>query len=159
MKKPKDKKLIIIIVLLLLLCGAFIFIFFQRTATRDRLTPDSDAADYDGDHQTLQLANGQAGIAVPGQPDTLVFSTQTNQAINIYNPEANNCLFLPSLYVNDVKVWQGGYLAPGKAYYTIELNKPLKPGDYSAHILYNCFREDGTALNNAKVKFNLIVKE
>ena len=150
----------IIIVLVLLLLGAFIFILMQNnTNPADQLTPDSDAADYDGNHQTLQLSDGTPGIAIPGQPDSLVFAAaQTTQEINIYNPSANSCLFQPSLYVDDVMVWQGGYLAPGKAFYTIELNEPLQAGDYSAYILYECFKDDGTQLNNAKVQFTLIVE-
>ena len=164
MKKEKEKKnkvyIIIIIILVLLLIGAIIFILTSRNPHQNNsITPDSSADDYDGNHQTLQLADGTPGIAIAGQPESLVFKAgELSQTINIYNPSANNVLMLPSLYVDDVKVWEGGYLAPGKAYYTIDLDKPLTAGDYQAYILYECFREDGTALNNAKVQFKLIVK-
>lgn len=161
MKNKKNKIYIIIIILLvLLLIGAFIFILASRNADNNNsLNPDSDADDYTGNRKTLTLADGTPGIAVPGQPESLVFSSkELKQSINIYNPEANNCLFLPSLYVDNKLVWQGGYLAPGKAYYTIDLDEPLTAGEYDAYILYECFREDGTALNSAKVQFKLIVE-
>lgn len=165
MQKEKEKKnkvyIIIIIVLLLLLLGAIIFILVSHHSTpADTLTPDSSAADYDGNHQTPHLADGTPGIAIPGQAESLVFiAGQTTQQINIYNPSANDCLFLPSLFVDGVKVWQGGYLAPGKAYYNIDLDTPLKSGEYSAYVLYECFKDDGSALNNAKVSFKLVVKD
>ena len=161
MRKSKEKILTLTIIMLLLLGVAFIYILSHNSKLNtDKLTPDSDAADYDGDHQTLQLSNGTPGIAIAGQSQTLVFvADQTSQQVNIYNPERNDCLMLPSLYVDDVQIWRGGYLAPGKAYYTIELSTPLESGTYPAYILYECVKEDGTPLNNAKVKFKIIVKE
>lgn len=164
MKKEKEKKnkvyIIIIIILLLLLLGAFIFILTSRNTSPDKLSADSGADDYDGNHQSLQLSDGTPGIAIAGMPDSLAFiAGQTKQKINIYNPSANNCLMLPSVYVDDKLIWQGGYLAPGKAYYEIDLDYPLKSGEYSGYVFYECYKEDGTQLNNAKVKFNLIVKE
>ena len=157
--KNRKERFIIVILLVLLLLGAFIYILAFRNPDQNNLIPDSGADDYTGNRQTMQLADGTPGIAIPGQSESLVFAAdQTTQQINIYDPSANDCFFLPSLYVDGVKIWQGGYLAPGKAYYTIVLDKPLQAGKYDAYIFYECYKEDGSPLNNAKVQFTLIVE-
>ena len=41
----------------------------------------------------------------------------------------------------------------------IQLDEGLQSGDYAGTLLVECFKKDGTALNNAKVKFDLEVTE
>ena len=90
--KNRKERFIIVILLVLLLLGAFIYILTFRNPGQNDLIPDSGADDYTGNRQTMQLADGTPGIAIPGQSESLVFAAdQTTQQINIYDPSANDC--------------------------------------------------------------------
>ena len=159
-KKQRNILAAIIIILLLLLIGAVIFIFQSQQGNKPVLPTDDNAVSYDGQKDTYRLPNGQNGIAIPGLPESLVFaSNQTEQKVNFYNPEGNDCLFLMTLYVDDNPYWQSGYIAAGQGYYDIELIEPIAVGEYNAYLLIQCFKNDGTALNSAKVETQIIVSE
>lgn len=64
-----------------------------------------------------------------------------------------------TMYVNDEVLWQSGYCVAGNGYYNIDIAKPLATGDYSAYLKIECFKDDGTPLNSAKVEFDLKVQE
>jgi hypothetical protein len=149
----------VIVILLLLLSGAIVYIFCNQPDASPTLQTDENATVWDGEQKTPHLQNGQKGIAIPGF-DTLVFiANQTQQKVNFFNPSENDCLFQMTLYVDDEAMWQSGYCAAGNGYYNIDIKKPLAAGDYSAYLQVECFKEDGTALNGAKVEFDLIVQE
>lgn len=149
----------LIVSLSLLLFGAVLYIVCSPTIDKTFLPTDKNAVEYEGDRPSHRLQTGQKGIAIPGF-DTLVFlANQVNQKVNFFNPVGNDCLFLMTLYVNDAPLWQSGYCAAGTGYYNIELTEPLEPGEYSAHLKIQCFRNDGTELNGAKVEFGLTVQE
>lgn len=157
--KKKYIYISVIVVLLLLLFGA-VYIIFQQQADKPLLATDSNAVSFEGEKDTFRLPTGQAGIAIPGLPESLVFAkNQTTQRVNFYNPEGNSCLFLMTLFVDEKQVWQSGYVEAGKGYYTIELSEPIDEGTYNAYLLIQCFRKDGTALNSANVKTQIIVSE
>lgn len=159
MKKKKYIYIFIIVILLLLLIGAVWYILCNQPENKPSLPTDTNAVEYEGDKPTNRLPNGQKGIAIPGF-DTLVFSAnQTKQRVNFFNSDSNDCLFLMTLYVDDKPLWVSGYCKPGTGYYDIELSEPIKAGEYSAFLKVQCFKEDSTALNGAKVEFNLIVQE
>ena len=46
-----------------------------------------------------------------------------------------------------------------KGYYNITLDDTLESGDYNAYLFVECFKEEGKALNSAKVEFNMKVVE
>ena len=65
-----------------------------------------------------------------------------------------------TLFIDNPQYWQSaGGVEPGKGYYEIELVDVLQPGNYDGCLLVECFKEDGTVLNSAKVKFNVKVVE
>ncbi len=157
--KKKSIYISIIVILLLLLIGAAWYFLHNQSVDKPSLPTDSNAVEYEGDKPTNRLPNGQKGIAIPGF-DTLVFSAnQTNQRVNFFNPDSNDCLFLMTLYIDDKPLWKSGYCKPGTGYYDIELSEPLKAGEYSAYLKMQCFKEDGTVLNGAKVEFDITVQE
>lgn len=159
-KQKRSILISIIILLLLLLISAVIFILQSKKSDKPTLLADSNAVEFDGSNDTYRLPNGQAGIAIPGLPESLVFAAkQTEQKVNFYNPEGNNCLFLMTLYVDDCQYWQSGYVAAGQGYYNITLSAPIAEGEHNAYLLIQCFKEDGTALNSAKVGTKIIVTE
>lgn len=98
-------------------------------------------------------------IAIPGFDELTFVADQTQQYVNFYNPEVNDCLFLMTLYVDGEPCWQSGYVEPGKGYYTIELSDPLPVGIYKGELRIQCFKANGTELNSAKVTFELTVQE
>ena len=114
---------------------------------------------WDGEQQITRTQNGKKGIDIPGF-DTLVFkSNRTHQRVNFFNPKENDCLFKMTLFVNNKSIWQSGYCASGSGYYEIDIDKPLKAGEYPSYLQVECFRSDGTALNCAKVEVNLMVED
>lgn len=99
--KKKSIYISIIVILLLLLIGAVWCFLHNQSVDKPSLPTDSNAVEYEGDKPTNRLPNGQKGIAIPGF-DTLVFSAnQTNQRVNFFNPDSNDCLFLMTLYIDD----------------------------------------------------------
>ena len=157
----KKKKCFLIIVLLFLLVVLLLRSCDKNSDTIKELLPfDELAQEWVGKQDLPNGAENGGRIQVPGF-STLVFNAdQKSQKVNFYNPEENNCLFLMTLYVDEGReVWKSGYVQPGRGYYDIELNETLEKGEYNnAYLLINCFREDGTALNSARVEFNLTVK-
>lgn len=61
------------------------------------------------------------------------------------------------LYIEDKQYWQSGYVNPGKGYYDITLDDVMKTGEYDGALLVECFKNEGAALNNARIEFNLKV--
>lgn len=158
-KKRKRIYIFLIILLLLLLLGAIIYILCNQANSSPELPTDENAVVWEGEQKVPRLPNGQKGIAIPGF-DTLVFSAnQTHQKVNFFNPDNNDCLFLMTLYADGKQLWKSGYCKPGMGYYDIEISEPLKAGKYSAYLKVQCFKEDGTALNGAKVEFDITAQE
>lgn len=157
--KKKYVYISIIVILLLLLAGAIWYILCGQSAEKPSLPTDTSAVEYEGEKPANRLPSGQKGIAIPGF-DTLVFvANQSKQRVNFFNPDSNDCLFLMTLYVEDKPLWNSGYCKPGTGYYDIEISELLKAGEYSAYLKVQCFKEDGTALNGAKVEFEITVQE
>lgn len=158
----KKKRFLQIIVLLLLLLLGFAIFFYFGCSDKEKilLLSDENAEEWNGNQN---LPNGEKSesktIKIPGF-DSLAFkANQKEQKVNFYNPKENTCLFRMTLFIDDVQYWQSGYVEPGKGYYTISLDKTLESGDYNAYLLIECYKEEGTALNNAKVEFQMKVVE
>lgn len=153
------KKRKVCIIVLLLLLSIIIFFFFGRSDSKILLPVDKNAQEWDGD-QKLPTGGQQDAdtIKIPGFDSLTFTANQKEQKVNFKNPEENNCLFRMTLLIDDKQYWQSaGGIEPGKGYYEIQLDDTLQPGDYDGSLLVECFKEDGTALNNAKVKFNVEV--
>lgn len=151
----------VLLFLLLLLSGIFIFRSCSDDAENPSSLPhDSNAVDWEG-NQHLPGASDSAGkIAIPGFDSLVFLSNQTNQKVNFHNPSVNkDRLFLMTLYINDITYWQSGYCPAGNGYYDIELSQPLQKGEYTGFLKIQVFKPDGTEVNGAKVKFDLLVKD
>lgn len=159
MKNIKKKRYLFILILLLIA----ILIVCLRSCEYDseninNLLPIDDIAEnWIGKQNLPNEKDNNAKIEIPGFGSLNFFANEKNQKVNFYNPESNDCLFQMTLYVEEVELWRSGYVLPGKGYYNIELSDALKSGTYNAYLLINCFREDGTALNGARVEFKLNV--
>lgn len=158
----KKKKFLPIIMLLLLLLLGFAIFFYLGCSDKEKflLLSDENAEEWNGNQN---LPNGEKSetktIKIPGF-DSLAFTAgQKVQKVNFFNPEENDCLFRMTLFVDDKQYWQSGYVEPGKGYYDITLDDTLESGDYNAYLLIECFKDDSTALNNAKVEFEMKVVE
>jgi len=155
-----NKKSIPIIITLLIICLVLILCLFVKCEqSQTNLTPDDSAVHWDGEQELSRpIVNDKPAIAIPGIKE-IVFSTGTKtQQVNFYNPEENDCYFKMGLYADDELLWESGNVAPGDGYYTIELNKSLPAGERVGLLHIRCFKQDGTELNSAQVKFNLIVQ-
>lgn len=163
MKNIKRFFIIIIVLLLLLGCGAVLFFLFGRNGDdnspeKSLLISDENAQEWDGEQELPQEGNNSE-IAVPGFGSLFLYADQKEQKVNLYNPDVNSCLMKITLFADEQKIYESGYVQPGHGYYDIELIEPLESGEYKGIILYECFLEDGTSLNNAEIEFNLKVGE
>lgn len=152
------KKRKICMIMILLLVGIIIFFFFGRSDKTVLLPTDNNAEDWNGDQKLPSGAKlDSKTIKVPGVSSLVFVADQKGQKVNFYNPKENDCLFRMTLYIEDKEYWQSGYVNPGKGYYDITLDDMLKSGEYNGALLIECYKEEGTALNSAKVEFNLKV--
>lgn len=154
----KKRRTILLIIGVLLLFSIVIF-FLCMPKSNPPLDIDENAVSWEGnqDLDTPNQHNGQ--IEIPGFQSLVFTANQTEQKVNFYNPESNSCLFLLTLYVDDIELWHSGYISPGNGYYDIKLSDTLAIGNYDGSLLIQCYKEDGTTLNSAKVNFILYVEE
>lgn len=157
--KKKKTFLIIMILLLLLICVAILF-SFGRSPENILLPSDKNAEEWNGKQNLPNGAKSESKtIKIPGF-DSLAFTAgQKEQKVNFFNPEENDCLFRMTLFVDDKQYWQSGYVEPGKGYYNITLDDTFESGNYNAYLFVECFKEEGKALNSAKVEFQMKVVE
>lgn len=161
--KEKRKKTYIVIILILafLLLGMLAYIFLAGSDDdKDNylLDFDGNATEWSGNQQ-LPGAEKTQGIDIPGFKSLVFIADQRIQKINLYNPETNSCYFKMTLFADDTELWQSKLVKPGDGFYEIVLDKVLQEGTYDAAVRYQCFKEDGTELNSAKMQFKLIVRE
>lgn len=162
MFKNKNKnKFISIVVILLITCLILIVLLFSKCNSKQptqNLNPDNSAVTWNGAQDISKpTVDNKPAIAILGIKEMVLIANQKGQKVNLYNPPANNCYFQMNLYAEDELIWKSNYVAPGNGYYDIELNKTLSKGERQGYLLIKCYRKDGTELNSAKVKFNLIV--
>lgn len=157
----KRNKLIPIVVILLIACLGLIVLLFSKCGNEQpakNLNPDNSAVTWNGEQNISKpTVDNKPAIAIPGIKEMILISDQKEQKVNLYNPPTNNCYFQMNLYAEDELIWKSGNISPGNGYYDIELNKTLPKGERQGYLLIKCYRKDGTELNSAKVKFNLIV--
>jgi len=99
-------------------------------------------------------------ISIPGYDTIKMASSQLDQAVKLYNPAGNVCLFLVTMYLPDGKeIYRSDILKPGEYLNSIRLMAELEPGIYKdALLVYSCFSKDTLqAMNGATVKFTLEV--
>lgn len=123
---------------------------------------DSNAEDWHGSQQLQSDGEKSEGIAIPGFKSITFKGDEMKQAVNLYNPEVNDCYFVMTLLLPDgTELWKSDFVEPGKGFYNITINKALKSGSYPDSILkYQCYmmNDEHTELNGSEVKFELIVE-
>jgi len=152
------RKNVILVIMLLLFLGFTIYFLLGHSSKKVFLSTDENAQDWEGNQKLPSgtKANDKT-IKVPGISSLVFIANQRDQKVNFYNPKENTCLFRMTLYIEDKQYWQSGYVDPGKGYYDITLDDVLKIGEYDGALLVECFKNEGAALNNARIEFNLKV--
>lgn len=156
----KKKITILIIILLLALCAVGAFILYHQPQKTEELETDADAVSWEGNQELNHEKTDAKTIEIAGIASPLVFiANQQKQKVNFVNPSSNDCYIRFSLYADNEMIWKSGNVPPDSGYYEIELDEPLPSGEYDAYLLNECYRPDGTPLNNAQVQFKLVSQE
>lgn len=122
--------------------------------------PNYNPAESEAEAPAANLTASDS-ISIPGFEQITLAEGKTLQEVRLYNPPANPCYFVISLFLPDgAEIYRSGLLPPGKELDTIELLRPLDAGTYEgAFIRYSCLSLDGmTSLNGADVDLTLEVK-
>lgn len=93
-------------------------------------------------------------ITIPSTNGITMYSNQTNQSVNFYNPQSNNCYFKISLYLSDgTLVYKSKLIAPNEHIRNIELKQKLERGLYrNCKLVYDCYSlKDKSKMNNAEI--------
>ena len=123
---------------------------------------DEDAVNWQGEKTQQDEGGVSEGIAIPGYKSISLKADQTEQSVNLFNPESNDCYFVISLILPDgTRIWQSKMIPPGKGLYQITLDQTVPAGSYEDSILkYECYKmdDDLTKLNGGEVKLVLEVE-
>ncbi len=100
-------------------------------------------------------------ISIPGYEGLTLKADSKRQDISLKNPSNNNCYLVITLSLEDgTELWKSEMIKPGRKSKPIKLNRELAEGNYSARLVYECYRmdEEKTPLNGAETKLTLRVK-
>ena len=117
--------------------------------------PDANAADW------TSAPSQDSGIQIPGYGEIYFPANSKDVSMTLYNPEANSCNFVFSLYLGDEQtpIYTSGAIAPGKAVTQFTLNEPLEEGSYTLRIQIDTYDLDTQLpLNNAILTTQLTVE-
>ena len=161
LKKRKIKKTYLLIILLILIVLLqYILLKDPKQQTGDLRPTSIILVTPTPPPQNTPIQNMQKGISIPIQ-DKIRFTSQSKyQNVSFVNPSENNCNFVVSLTLSNKKtIYKSKLIPPGMAIYKIELKEALKEGEFKNSILtYECYKEDGTKLNSAVFKVDIIVE-
>lgn len=159
-KYNKSSSIVFILFVICLVLIIFLFVRCEQKKNTPSVLPDDNAVTWNGEQELYRpTVNDRPAIAIPGIKEIIFSAGTKTQQVNFYNPKENTCYFQMNLYVDGERLWKSGNVAPGNGYYTIELDKSLSTGEREGILQIRCFKKDGTELNSAQVKFNLIVQE
>ena len=112
---------------------------------------------FDTDAQEIKQ-NNISNISIPCWDKLIFESGTTDQTVNFYNPQSNSGVNIKvNLYVDDVLVYESNLVKPGMTIKKIKLKKTMQKQISKAYIIYECYRNNGTKLNGAKMNFVLEV--
>lgn len=152
MKKFNKKYLIIAVMLIVAaVISPLLFLFGRENKEK------SNGILWNG-KQSIETEYEQSSIAIPGFDKMTFKSNSTNQKINLYNPESNNCSMDFFIIMPDNSVlWSEENIQPGYGLYDIQINKKLEKGTYEGcKFSVRCYR-DGIELNGCDITFALYV--
>lgn len=148
-----------IIVIMSVVIAVLLFVILALLRSRNTPLLRNDADEWHGEQTITGVQKNSGEIAIPGYTALVFQAEQTEQKVNIYNPDINDCLFRFTLIIDGAGYWQSGYCAPNHGYYTITLNEPLPAGEYNGLLRIECFRENGEQLNGASQPITIISEE
>lgn len=145
-----NKKYIIIPIVIMMVASLF-FILKQNNKK------DSNGVLWNG-KQTIEKKYEQSSISIPCFNEISFLSDTTEQKVNLYNPESNDCSMNFSIVFPDgTVVWEEENIQPGYGVYNIQINKKLEKGTYKGCVFaVRCFR-DRVELNGCNITFTLNV--
>ena len=148
--------ILLLIVGLLLSCVTTAVILVHRFRTASPAPGASDGTQWHG-KQAIEHQIEVKQIAIPGIDKLYFVANQTEQQVNIYNPDTNDCEIKFTLEVDGETLWQSAECSPGYGFYTINLSKPLAAGTYKGTLLHECSR-NCKELNSARMNLEIIVE-
>lgn len=154
-QKKKTPLLVIIMAVLLVIALVVIAVLLLRQPEKEIVTV-GPKIETQG-----EVVKNEHSISLPGYGSLTLKADATEQNVNIPNPPENTCLVRISLVLSDGTVlWVSEDVQPGYYSTPIVLPEPLKAGEYSATLKYDCFTDDGnhSALNGAESALTLRVK-
>ena len=179
----KDKRLTIIIIALavliaLLITGLVLFLVLREDAEPQNDRPhggivyDPDAGEYDPDNPMYNGGSSSGnGISIPGFGTWTIPPNVTNVVTDFFNPSVNEGKYDMTFEVwipediNDLDkgyevIYTSGLVRAGDHIQNVTLSRSFEKGTYDAilHVQPYSADEYQTKLNNANVKFTLIVK-
>ncbi|MDO5785821.1 MAG: hypothetical protein Q4P20_12240 [Eubacteriales bacterium] len=155
----KKKSILLILLLLLAVGGGIVWWCLPPDVPVTFPNFDPNATEWQGDQELDKERVDSDSIRLPCMEKLVFMAGETEQRVNLYNPEENTCYMIISLELENETLWESGLVEPGKGFYTIELNRALDVGKYNANIRYQCFSQnDLSELNGAEVAFNLTVQ-
>ena len=143
-----------VIALLMVIFGLMIIVLYYRFSPSP--APGTDGTPWHG-KQAIEHQTEVKQIAIPGIDRMYFVANQTEQQVNIYNPDTNDCEIKFTLSIGGEILWQSAECSPGYGFYTINLSKPLVSGTYKGTLLHECER-DGQQLNSAKMNLEIVVE-
>ena len=148
--------ILLLIVGLLLSCVTTAVILVHRFRTASPAPGASDGTQWHG-KQAIEHQTEVKQIAIPGIDRMYFVADQTEQQVNIYNPDTNDCEIKFMLEVDGETIWQSAECSPGYGFYQIDLSKPLAAGTYKGTLLHECSR-NCKELNSARMNLEIIVE-
>lgn len=132
---------IVIIVLLILLCLKSCDCL--EPYKEDQIISDENSVEWNG-NQNIKNPHPKSyqGSYIPGFDVLNLVAGTTKQKVNFYNPEENNCYFKMSLYVENEKIWESGYVKPGTGFYNIEISRTFAPKETDGYLRIECYSMD-----------------
>lgn len=151
-------KKIIITLLLAIYVSSIIFLAIEVFCMQLKQTENKEnGIVFDADAQEIKQ-NNISNINIPCWDKLIFESGTTEQTVNFYNPQSNSGVNIKvNLYVDDVLVYESNLIKPGMAIKKIKLKNTMQKQISKAYINYECYRNNGTKLNGAKMNFVLEV--
>ncbi len=148
------------VLLVLLVCAAvFAASFFGAHIGAGQHNAEA-AAEVSLDPAADTTAGSPRSIVIPGYETLHLKAQQTEQTIYLYNPAENSCIFVISLYLDDIMLFETDPIDPGAELDSIAVLQRLPAGTYEgATLRYSCFdcTEPTKELNGADISLKLEV--
>lgn len=158
MKNKKNIIIIISIIVVLAIGLYFVFAIGDNSKQTSQFNPEFE------ENQTKEHATtgSKKGIEIPGYTNIVIPSGKTDVEVDFFNPKENKVYFEIALILNDTQeeIYKSKLISPGQHLYNINLNKPLKKGNYDMTIKYSTYSLDEkyTPKNGAVVECVLEVQ-